>query len=510
MDHLLRTGKLAANSATHKWVPGPRWLLAAQMLLVIVLGACLEWWKAQVADDTWSYVGTSRLPWREALMSTRTVGYPLVLRLVGCFSPQYRAIPWMHLAALCACVFLFDVAAQRFGASAWDACAVSSACLYAALPWRTPVAFVLTDFLAMIMAVAAIACLLWIVADRRRAGVWIGLLLAVMAAYHLRPAYLFLVPLLPCLGVLLLRLHARAKGQACAWRGFSVTLLAVCFLPLVAYCGLRFAVVGQFGLVSFAGYNLSGLAAELLDPDMIERLPVRHRPLAREILAERAKRDMESVFRGGFVVDMRRYEDQFGVNIYDIAVPAAKRLYGDDPLVRDQELARFSRSVMLLKPGKYLLWIANYIPRVVAKIVVFQWIIWLLAPVAILLAVARRRGTRLPGWAPRSAREGLRVATKGACPSGTGAPACRAPVLGSRNDNSLIFQALLRLAPTYFVAYVLVLCLSGTYADSRIAVPAGVFIPALIALWCVREGRVLYGIWRKPFMEIESPALSNP
>jgi len=232
----------ACNAAVGSQV-GPRRLLAAQVLLVILIGACFGCWKVQFAPDTASYIATGQMPMRDALTSPRTLGYPLVLNLVRRVSPDYSAIPWVHLAMLCGGLFVFDVGARRFGASPWDAFAAASAILYAALPWRTPVAFVLTDFPAMIMAVVAIGCLLWLVAAPWRADVWIGLLMAVAAAYHLRPAYLFLVPLVPCLGLLLLSVRVRALGGRLTWRGFLATLLAVCFLPWVIYCGVRLATV---------------------------------------------------------------------------------------------------------------------------------------------------------------------------------------------------------------------------------------------------------------------------
>ncbi len=445
---------------------GPLRLLTAQMLFVIVLGACLGCWRVQIAADTSSYVNTSQMKWREALTSTRTLGYPLLLKLVRAISPGYGAIPWIHLGALCAGIFILDASVRRFGVPPWDACAVSSATLYATLPMRTPVAFVLTDFLAMIVAVVAVACLLCLVADRRRAGVWISLTVAVAAAYHIRPAYMFLIPLIPCLGVLLLHVRARETDRPRAWLGFFVALLTICLVPWIAYCGLRLVAVGKFGLVNFAGYNLSGLAAEMLDADMVQnQLPVTYRPLAQEIMAERSRLGMKSVFRGRYV-DMALYERQFSPNIYKIAVPVAKRLYGDDPLTCDDMLARFSRSVISLRMGEYLLWVAYYIPRAVTKIVFFQWIIWLLAPLAAVLTVAR--------WIAQK-----RARSRDALPA---------------SDTVLSLKLAFWVASTYFAAYLLVICLSGTYADSRLVVPAGVFVPALILLCCVRESWKLHRI----------------
>ena len=53
-----------------------------------------------------------------------------------------------------------------FGVSPWAGFAVSSGILYAARRCATPVAFVLTDFTAMLIAVAAVASLVWLTARR--------------------------------------------------------------------------------------------------------------------------------------------------------------------------------------------------------------------------------------------------------------------------------------------------------------------------------------------------------
>ena len=83
---------------------------------------------------------------------------------------------------------------------------------------------------------------------------------AVSAAYHIRPSYLFLVPLVPGLGLVL----SRIGDPACSWarRGiFRRRLRRPCCVPLLGYCAARYFITGHFGLVSFAGYNLAGLAS---------------------------------------------------------------------------------------------------------------------------------------------------------------------------------------------------------------------------------------------------------
>ena len=101
------------------------------------------------------------------------------------------------------------------------ALAISSPLVYAALPRRTPVACLLSDFAAMMLAVMTVGCLLWVVAERRRILPWLALTLCLAAAYHVRPAYLFLVPLVPCLGVVFALVWSKGRALPPAWKACS-------------------------------------------------------------------------------------------------------------------------------------------------------------------------------------------------------------------------------------------------------------------------------------------------
>ncbi len=352
--------------------------------------ACGGLWKVERADDTESYILAGRAPWAEAMVSIRTPGYPLLLRAVAVVSPDYHLMPLVHLAMLAGAVFLFDFSLRRFGVSPWASLAISSAIIYAALPRRTPIAFLLADVPAMTLGVATIACLLWVVAERGRILPWLGLTVGLAAAYHVRPAYLFLVPLVPCLGVVFVFLRNKGRGVPRVWKGLSVGLVAAAALPLLGYCLLRLKMVGDFGLVSFGGYPLSGMAVELLDEPMIDgELSPHFQPFARAIMAERQRLGMTPAFGPGLHVSLRQYEANFSGNVYHVVLPIARRFYGPDPVACNREMSRFSREVIGLRKGRYLLWAAESFPRAMMKILWFEWILWLLVPVAAVLPAVR-------------------------------------------------------------------------------------------------------------------------
>ena len=235
-------------------------------------------------------------------------------------------------------------------------------------------------------------------------------------------------------------------------------------MPLLGYCTVRFAMVGRFGLVSFGGYTLSGLASELVDPEIDDELPVAHRPLAKAVRDKRAELGMKSIFPECFSVDMALFERQLSLNIFKVAVPSAKRLYGDDILAHEPELFAFSKEVIAARKAKYFRWVACYVPRCLAKVVFFEWSLWVLIPAAVVLTLLRR---------DRASRE----------PRQANWP--------SHGRDSPILASLAWLAPCYFVASISLLCLAGSPADSRLAVPAGVFLPPLGPALCVREAKEL-------------------
>jgi hypothetical protein len=445
-------------------VRSPRFWIVSQLLAIIVVGSVFGCWHVQMEPDSESYIRASKMALTPALSQSRTLGYPMILRLVVTFSPDYRAIPWVQLAMQWPAIFLLDFAARRFGASPWQAFAVSSGFMYGSIQQVWTVASVLTDFPATVVASMAIACLFLIVIYPKHIGGWLGLTLFLASAYHIRPAYLFLIPLAPCLGIVLLRLRAKRQRKPFIWTRFLLALVAISVLPFLAYCILRWAIVGDFALVSSGGTQTVGLAAELLDTKMAENeLSARFRPFAQEILKERQERGLKPAFPGGWRVDMRSYEDNFSLNIYSIAEPASKRFFGEDAIVRNREMARFSREVMWLRKGKFLLWAAQYWPRAVMKVTYRYWILQGAVPITLILFAIDRYRHR---YRRRSSLD----------------------VPWARNNlDRIVLPSLLWINLLYFGTSISVLILSGTYADSRLIVPAAVYLPSLVGLLILRE-----------------------
>src|SRR5262249_499252 len=156
----------------------------------------------------------------------------------------------VHIVA----VLLFYLGLRCIALPGWLAMGISSMLLYSK-SFLDYVPFVMTDGLSSSLAIATVAMLLVLIGRPRSAFPWIGLPLSLLLIYQVRPAYLFLIPLLPVLGLIILALVVSRQDWVRLYKRVGLGLVAVGILPLLAFCTFRWAVVGHFGLVSFAGHN---------------------------------------------------------------------------------------------------------------------------------------------------------------------------------------------------------------------------------------------------------------
>ena len=438
----------------------PRFWLLAQMLLLVIAGGPLGLWSLETQNDSGNYVSASEMSFDQSMRFFRTQGFPLVLRLIRTVSPDFRILPWVHFAALCLATFLLDHAVRRFGGSRWQAFAVSTGAFWGMLQNRA-IATLLTDFSGIVLAVTTVAFLLLVATDPRRSLPWIGLTLSAAYSYHIRPPYLFLVPLVPLLGVIFLRLRRRGTDETPSQRSFAAALGVAAAVPLLGFCLLRLFTVGHFGLVSVAGLSAVGFTAELLQDETYQaQLSEEFHPLARDILGGRRRHGMQSVFLGGAVVRMRQWELRFNDNIYQVVFPVACRRYGEDRMVLNEKLTRFNRELMLHNKAKCLLYFIYSYPRSVAKLFYCSWIRQVLCPMLLILFAVRL-------WIYR------------------GRPTPTTP--DGKPARRRALQMLFCTALLFYLAKSTLVFLSFTAASRRYMLPAGVFVPSLVALLILRE-----------------------
>jgi hypothetical protein len=270
-------------------------------------------------------------------------------------------------------VLVFFRGLTRFGFTRWLAFGVASALLCTPTTLAL-VHHVATDSPAESLAIASVGMLLEALGEPRRLRAWAWLAVLVFLTYQVRPAYLFLVPLLPVLALPLTWLRGSRTASETRSLPVAVRALAATLLPLLGFCGLRQAVVGHFGLVSFGGHNLIGIVGQFVTPQVLGDLPPAARPLGTAVLSLQGEGGLRRgpPAAGGPAEDpfgFEAIESNYNHTVWTVYVPTARRLfgrdvaegnrqlYGPDALVVDRELSAFSFAVVRARPTQYLRWL---------------------------------------------------------------------------------------------------------------------------------------------------------
>ncbi|MCB1056042.1 MAG: hypothetical protein KDD11_11110, partial [Acidobacteria bacterium] len=326
------------------------WLLA-QALVLVWRCAATGRLVAERVPDSGGYLSLAKLSlssdrWLETVLgATRTYGYPLFLKVLGWGSPKLEAVPAAQLVGYLLALLLFWHGFHRYSGRPWLAFWAVTPLFYADV--LSSVARIQADFLAASAALASLGLLLWLARSPRSPVLWGALTVAVVFSYHVRPAYLYLLALIPVLGLVLRWLLPEERRLRWRW-GLGLGLAMA--LPFLAYSSLRWEVLGHFGLVSFGGYNLAGVATPLLDETLIADLPEGQRRLARVILEYRGELGLDRVT---WETPLRRWQSQYNRSIWLAAVPAARqevRRIGPEPETTEE--VRLRREVLLKRKAR--------------------------------------------------------------------------------------------------------------------------------------------------------------
>ena len=316
----------------------------------------------RVVNDTASYAQFD-FQWPTILQQRRTPGYPAVMAAVRGVAESDGPIPWLHLA-------LFGAAAAIFAWTASDSAvrrvAVFGGLLSANALWLYGNTLA-TDTPAAALGVAAAA----MAVRCGRAATWAAALLAgglVTAAWLIRPAMLALVVAGPLIAALVRwRAHGRLRsGVAAGGRVAAVTIAL-----LLAWCGLRWAAVGQFGVVSFGGYNLVGVAGQFpgaddvrLEAEALTHVRDRAARLRGEVPPHHAELSAMNYTRLEANYDRVIWEiyepaavDALGSGIPDGGVPGGGGRASD--AVVNRTLAAIAAAIIRQNPRDYAVWLVK-------------------------------------------------------------------------------------------------------------------------------------------------------
>ena len=287
----------------------PFFCLLLQAAIVFVILLALGRGGVHQTPDSIGYLQFHMSSLGEALGQMRSVGYPLFVKAVKALSPSLSALPYVHVLLFFSAALLFYKSLVVYGLSVWMAFAATSPLFYERLVWHYG-SFVMADLPAAALALMAVSCLFFVVSRTGSSIAWIGFTLYVFLAYQLRPAYVFLVPLAPLLAYVLMKIQQATICEANRTRNVIAATVLVTFLPLLAFCGLRYVTVGHFGLVSFAGVEQVGITTQFLTKGMIERFDPKLKPLATAVLEAR-DREALNVPDGMSMFPMPQFMDYY-------------------------------------------------------------------------------------------------------------------------------------------------------------------------------------------------------
>ena len=343
-----------------RWTRHPTFWFVVQSIVLTILLAGTSQLTPHSTPDTLSY---QRFPFgslHAAFEHSRTFGYPFFLRATGSLANHSDAVPGCQLAAHIAAVFVFYLGLSRLLDSRWFAFAAACPLLYSNILFGY-VNNLIADSLGSSLSVATVGLLIWVVSGIRSYWLWIALSAACFATYQVRPAYLFLVLLLPTLGMSLYWMRTRLVSQTdteIRWLGFKLTVCGL--FPLLAYCGLRWWVMGHFALVSFGGNNFVGTVGVFLTPELVSELPRDLQPLAEVAIETRKKAVVRHPeYSTEPTLQYMEIEDRFDFNTWTVFVPSAQRVYGDDQPRVNAELRRLAMAIVECRPGYYSAWLAK-------------------------------------------------------------------------------------------------------------------------------------------------------
>lgn len=193
--------------------------------------------------------------------------------------------------------------------------------------------------------------------------------------YLLRPSLLPIIFMLPFSYAALRAL--RGEAPFTVWAGV-ITLLAT--LPFVTIAGVRTLTAGDFNIVSFGGYQMSGIAGLMLSDDVVARLPSEHRPFASAVLAAREAAEDSGRIIGvprnssgvrSFTSAALSYFDVFARTYDDVLILVRQQAKAQESWIEfDQRLMRFSLAVVGAAPQRYVAWIFGAFERLLGHALV--------------------------------------------------------------------------------------------------------------------------------------------
>jgi hypothetical protein len=359
----------------------------------LILQVSLNGMKPWITPDTAGYL--ARYPWPVCLSQPRIPLYGWLVSALTFEPGNYSVIPWAQflLLAISSLVFTNTLRMLGLDATARVATGIAIAFSNLVLIWCRAL---MPTMPAVSFLLLAISGIVWMAAQKPKSkfGVCILTVLATALAWLLDPGLLTFVFMLPLL------FWSLSTGQNTGERlKNSGVIFLACLAPFLLMSSVRAAEVGDFNIVSFGGFQMSGMAALILSPVTVDRIAPSFRPLASAILQERTK--LEENGTAIAAPENSRGQRSFpseAIGYFDIlarthdavlyGAVAAQRRQGESWVHFNTRLERFSLATLRAQPVDYLAWIAGAVSRLVGHALVMNPVFILPAALSLFLFVA--------------------------------------------------------------------------------------------------------------------------
>ena len=344
-------------------------MTAVTVAILIVAGR----FTPQDLPDTPGYLHLVGYP--AFLAEPRTPLYGWIVAALALGGSRHLAVPAFQIATYVAAVWFLVAQLRRFGLSAAAALSVGAALLIANA-FLIDANWVHPELLSVTCGLVAVGATIELAHSQARRWTWWLVCVSAGVAYVLRPSFLLLVIALPALYAALRAIRGDPLRLTRA-----AAILVISIAPFVGIASLRAATVGDFNVVSFGGFAMSGLATLIVSDDTVARVPADVRPFAAHVLAARRageesgrligiphnasdQRSFYSAALGYFDVLARTHDE----GIYQVISPT--RQPNESWVEFNRRLTRFDVAVVRASPGRYVAWIVGAATRVAGRSIV--------------------------------------------------------------------------------------------------------------------------------------------
>jgi hypothetical protein len=364
------------------------WLIISGVSAAFVVTLWASGWTTPwINPDTASYLIVA--PYPQFYFQPRLPFYGWLVAALGGES-SFRLVVWFQLALHILAAMMLYVSVRRLDAGK----AAAMALFLAALLSQAFLIFgdsIAPETLAVSLTLVAMSATLLVASAVHWKRYLLLAAMAGVAACLLRPIFLPLIVMLPVLLVLAARITARAIVPLRV-----VVLLLASLLPLLAYMADRARHTGDFRLVAYGGFTISGMAGLMLSQDIVERSPAPDREFAGRVLAARQQAEaagrvlrtpVNSKGERSFLSAAAGYFDIYARTYEDLLTEITKLRSADEAWAEfDRRLQRFAVTTIILAPERYAAWVAGASSRLVGRVIVTN-APFMLASFALLVAL---------------------------------------------------------------------------------------------------------------------------